>query len=426
MEKFRKLNLSEPFLETIKSMHFQIPSEIQEKTIPFTLEGKDVIAGSATGSGKTLAFGACIIENLIPGKGLQSLILTPTRELAEQVAESLQAFSRHKNLKIISVYGGVGIEPQIRNLKDADIVVGTPGRILDHMQRFTINLSKIKILVLDEADRMLDMGFLEDVEKIIEKIPKERQTLLFSATISQEVSVIAQRHMKNPTEISAESQVDPSKLKQVYYDVDSGIKFSVLVYLLKEEKSDLVLVFCNTRNNADFVARNLRINDIDAKVIHGGLSQNRRSDVLDQFHEGKVLVLVCTDVAARGLDIKGVSHVYNYDAPKTSKDYIHRIGRTARAGSEGKAITIISQRDYENFQNVLKDDSIKPERLELPYIQRARISLEQSRQGGFRKRSFGGRRDFGNRQNFRGRGRQDRRDGASHRGYRERKGFSRR
>jgi ATP-dependent RNA helicase DeaD len=403
MERFRKLNLSKPFLETIKGLCFEIPSEIQEKTIPLTLEGKDVIAGSATGSGKTLAFGACIIEKLHIGGGLQSLILTPTRELAEQVSEALQSFSRHKNLKIISVYGGVGIEPQIKNLRDADVVVGTPGRILDHLERFTINLSKIKILVLDEADRMLDMGFLEDVEKIIEKCNRNRQTLLFSATISPEIALIAKKYMRDAVEVSAESQVDPSKLTQVYYDVDSGIKFSALVHLLKEEKSNLVLVFCNTRHNADFVTRNLRNNEIDAKVIHGGLSQNKRSDVLDQFHEGKVLVLVCTDVAARGLDIKGVSHVYNYDIPKTSKDYIHRIGRTARAGKEGKAISILSQRDYENFQNVLKDDAIKLERLELPYVEKANISLGREDRG----RSFGGR------------------DGASRGGYGERRGFSR-
>jgi len=419
MEKFRKLNLSEPFLQTIKGMHFQIPSEIQEKTIPLTLEGKDVIAGSATGSGKTLAFGACIVETLVVGNGLQSLILTPTRELAEQVAESLQAFSMHKKLKIIAVYGGVGIEPQIKNLKDADVVVGTPGRILDHMQRYTINLSKIKILVLDEADRMLDMGFLEDVEKIIEKVPKNRQTLLFSATISSEVSIIAQRHMKNPIEVSAETHVDPTKLKQIFYDVDSGIKFSVLVHLLKEEKSDLVLVFCNTRNNADFVTKNLRLNDIDAKVIHGGLSQNRRSDVLEDFHQGHVTVLVCTDVAARGLDIKGVSHVYNYDVPSTSKDYIHRIGRTARAGKEGKAIAIIAQRDYENFQNVLKDDTIKIERQELPYIPRAVMQIDRNnRKGGFKTGGRGFRERSG-RGNYAGRGERE----SKERGFGDRKGF---
>jgi len=410
MAKFEELNLSEPFLETIRSIKFEIPSEIQEKAIPLILDGKDIIAGSATGSGKTLAFGAGIIEKLSGREGIKSLVLTPTRELAEQVATSLKKFSRHKDLKIIPIYGGVGIEPQIRDLRTADVVVGTPGRILDHMQRHTIDLSRISILVLDEADRMLDMGFLDDVERIIEKCNKNRQTLLFSATISSEISLIAKKYMRNAIEVSAESQVDPSKLTQVYYDVDTGIKFSALVHLLREEKSDLVLVFCNTRHNADFVTRNLRINDIEAKVIHGGLSQNKRSNVLGEFHNGKVLVLVCTDVAARGLDIKNVSHVYNYDVPKTSKDYIHRIGRTARAGEDGKAITILSQRDYENFQAVLKDPEIKIQRLETPIVPRVKVSLEResrefnrSRSSNFRGGSRGG---FRGRPSFGGRGRE--------------------
>lgn len=395
MEKFRSLGLSESFLENLEGFKFESPSEIQEKAIPLVLQGKDLIAGSYTGSGKTLAFGAGIIEKLTPGFGIQSLILTPTRELAEQVATSLKKFSKHKKFNITTIYGGVGIEPQIRDLRKADIVVGTPGRLLDHLSRFTIDLSRIKILVLDEADRMLDMGFLEDVEKIIEKCPNNRQTLLFSATISPEISLIAKKHLKSYKEISAESQVDPTKLTQVYYDVDSGIKFSTLVYLLKEEKSDLVLVFCNTRHNADFITRNLRHNEINAKVIHGGLSQNKRTSVLEEFHHGEVLVLVCTDVAARGLDIKGVSHVYNYDVPKNSKDYIHRIGRTARAGEKGKAITILSQRDYENFQAVLKDPEIKIERLDSPLVPRANIVLEERRKSFDRRgpREFNKNRD---------------------------------
>jgi len=403
MATFNELNLSEPLLKTIAAMHFEIPSEIQEKTIPLTLEGKDVIAGSATGSGKTLAFGACLIEKLETGKGIQSLILVPTRELAEQVANALISFSRHKDLNIIAVYGGVGIDQQIRNLRGSEIVVGTPGRILDHMQRRTIDLSKVKVLVLDEADRMLDMGFQDDVERIISHCPKDRQTLLFSATISPDITLIAKKYMKHPIEVEADNQVDPKKLTQVYYDVDSGVKFSALVHLLKDEKSELVLVFCNTRHNADFVTRNLRENGIHAKVIHGGLSQSKRSDVLEEFHKGEVLVLVCTDIAARGLDIKGVSHVYNYDVPKVGKDYIHRIGRTARAGKEGKAITILAARDYDNFRSVLRDPDIKIEKLELPYVEKAKIVIEERRGRGDRE-SFRGRGNFRSAGSYRDRG----------------------
>jgi len=392
MVEFEELHLSEGLMHSIKDAKFDVPSEIQHKTIPLTLEGKDVIAGSATGSGKTLAFGACILENCISGKGIQSLILTPTRELAEQVCKSLNLFGKYKRLTIIPVYGGVGIDAQIRGLRRADVVVGTPGRILDHCQRNTINFSKIKILVLDEADRMLDMGFLRDVEQIIKQTPSTRQTLLFSATISPDIINISKHYMKHAVEVSAEVLVDPTKLEQFFYDVDSSNKFSLLVHLLKQEKSDLVLVFCNTKRNADFVAENLNLNGINAQVTHGGLSQNQRTNVLESFDKGRVRVLVCTDVIARGLDIKGVSHVYNYDAAKTSKEYIHRIGRTARAGKEGKAITIIAERDYENFRNILKDYTIKIEQLATPEVERARMRVDRRPS----REDFRGRGRFGN------------------------------
>src|SRR3989338_6628198 len=230
---FRKLGIIEPIIQAIQDEKFEKPSEIQEKTIPLVLAGKDIIAGSATGSGKTLAFGSGIIQNCERGKGIQSLILTPTRELAEQVSKALKRFSRYKHLEITSVYGGVSISPQIEKLRSADVVVGTPGRILDHLERNTINLSRIKILVLDEADRMFDMGFIDDVRKIISRCPVNRQTLLFSATISQDIAKLSQRYMKNPVKVSAEAYVDSKKLAQVYYDVPDNMKFSLLLHLLK-------------------------------------------------------------------------------------------------------------------------------------------------------------------------------------------------
>jgi len=375
MESFRKLGLSEQLLKLLEKEGFSEPTEIQEKVIPLVLQGKDVIAGSATGSGKTLAFGTGIIERIHKDKGLQVLILTPTRELAEQVGNVFAKFSEYKQLNVAIVYGGINIGHQIRDLRDSEIVVGTPGRIIDHMERGTINFSDLKILVLDEADRMLDMGFVHDVEKIIKNCPKERQTLLFSATVFGEIEHIASRHMKNPVTVSVESYVDASKLRQIYYDVPKELKFSLLVHLLKREKHKLVMVFCNTRHNTDFIGRNLENLGVDVLAIHGGLTQQKRNKIMEKFNENRVHVLVCTDIAARGLDIQGISHIYNYDIPKTSKDYIHRIGRTARAGKEGIAVNILSDRDYNNFGNVLKDPSLSIEKAELPKIETVRMML---------------------------------------------------
>jgi ATP-dependent RNA helicase DeaD len=374
MEQFSKLGINKEVLISIEKQGFTEPTEIQEKSIPLVMQGKDVIASAATGSGKTLSFASGIIQNCKKGYGVQALVLAPTRELAEQISRELRKFANN-TLKIIAVYGGVAINPQMDDLEDSEIVIGTPGRILDHLSRDTINLSKVKILVLDEADRMLDMGFKEDVEKIIKYCPKNRQTLLYSATISQDIALLGIKYMKDPAEVSAEAYVDETKLSQFFYDVPDNLKFSLLVHLLENENAKLVMVFCNTRRNVDFVANNLRLNQIDVLPIHGGYSQGKRNIIMEQFHSQNVRVLVCTDVAARGLDIKGVTHVYNYDIPKDSKDYIHRIGRTARAGKEGKIINILSGRDYENFRQVLKDDSLKISPLVLPELKTVRVAL---------------------------------------------------
>ena len=441
--KFEELKLDKPLLKAIEDAGFEEPTEIQEKTIPLALAGKDVIGESATGSGKTLAFGAGIIEKTSKGGGIRTLILTPTRELAEQVGRALRNFSRYKHLTVAMVYGGVAISPQIDNLKRAEIVVGTPGRILDHMERGSLRLDKINTLVLDEADKMLDMGFIDDVARIIEACPKERQTLLFSATISADINHIAKKYMIHPVRVESVAYVDASLLEQVYYDVPRPMKFSLLVHLLREEKGGLVMVFCNTRRNADFVARNLQNNGVDAFAIHGGLTQARRNFIMEKFRSSKVFVIVCTDVAARGLDVPNVSHIYNYDIPPTSKEYIHRIGRTARAGSEGKAISLVSDRDYDNFRHVMRDPSLKIKNEKLPEFESLMIRLfdrERPRQErGFGGPRYGGRSGFhrgggrgGDRERgfaHRGRERQtfqrgERKDGA-HYGRRERGGFSR-
>lgn len=375
MEYFGKLGIIEPILKSIEEAKFERPTEIQVKAIPPILEGRDVIAGASTGSGKTLAFAAAIIEKSEKGAGIQALVLTPTRELAQQVAAALGDFSRYKPLRIVAVFGGVSINPQMEQLRTADVVVGTPGRILDHLRRGTLDLRGVTTLVLDEADRMLDMGFIDDVELIIRKCPRKRQTLLFSATITSEVARLARRYMNEQVEISAEQYVDPRKLTQFYYDVlDERMKFSVLVHLLEHEKAGLVMVFCNTRHNTDFVANNLRAVGVDALAIHGGLTQDKRNTVMKQFHAQRVCVLVCTDVAARGLDIPGISHVYNYDIPGDSNDYIHRIGRTARAGEEGCAISILTPSDYDNFRRVMHLKDIRITEKQLQAVKRVQIS----------------------------------------------------
>lgn len=391
MENFKKLGLSDKLIQALQDAGFKEPSEIQEKVIPLAVAGKDVIGGAATGSGKTLAFGASIIDkiNNNSGKGVQALIIAPTRELSEQISNSLIKFSRYLRLHITAVYGGVSYEPQIRKMRRADIVVGTPGRLLDHINEGTLNLDNLKFLVLDEADRMLDMGFIEDITKIISACPKERQTLLLSATMSQDVKELARRFMKKPEEVDAVKHVDASKLKQIFYDVPQNMKFSLLVHLLKNEKQELVMVFCNTRRNADLIASNLKRYDIHAMAIHGGLSQNKRNKTIDNFHAQNIRVLICTDVAARGLDIKGVSHVYNYDIPKNSKEYVHRIGRTARAGTEGEAINIVSKYDYQNFREVLSDDSIDIKLVDLPQFEQVQIAFNRENDRGRGRRSFG-------------------------------------
>ncbi|VVB83160.1 putative ATP-dependent RNA helicase [uncultured archaeon] len=414
MEKFAQLGLSEEVLSVLKSKGFEEPTEIQVKAIPLALAGKDIIGSSATGSGKTLAFASPIIENLEPNGNVQALILTPTRELAEQVSDSIKHFSKNKGLNVFAVYGGVDIQRQIRIIRNTDVLVGTPGRILDHLQRRTLKLNNVKFLVLDEVDQMLDMGFHHDVEAIIKQCPIERQTMLFSATISEEFDYLVQKYTRNPVEISAKSFVEDSKLKQIFYDVSSNQKFSLLVHLLKKETSELAMIFCSTRRNADTIADSLYEFGIKAKAIHGGIVQNKRLSILREFHNKSFNILVCTDVAARGLDIKNVTHVYNYDLPADSKDYIHRIGRTARAGEDGKVVNILSNRDYENFRIIQGNKSLVITQEELPQMEQVKVNYTRDRESGNRdfhergNRNFGGssRRFSGRRapsRNFRGR-----------------------
>jgi len=360
--RFSEMGFRKEVLDALRDMKFEEPTKIQAQTIPPILAGRDVLGQAETGSGKTAAFGLPIINSMEHGHGLQALIVIPTRELAEQIAKEMVKFSKYRHLRTVAVYGGVGIEPQIAALRDADIVAGTPGRILDHMERKTINLSHIRFLVLDEADRMLDMGFIEDMERIIKATPASRQTMLFGATISWLLMEMGRRYTKNPENVSLGKKVSEELLKQEYYEVEQGRKFSLLVHLIKREEPRLAIVFCNSRFMTDAVANNLARLGLEAHAIHGGHSQEKRNRTMAGFHAGKVLVLVATDVAARGLDIKNVTHIFNYDVPDKAEDYIHRIGRTGRMGEEGRALTLLTRDDHTNFRRIIQAHRVVVER----------------------------------------------------------------
>ena len=368
---FNKLNIDIKLKNKIDELGFNDLTLIQEKCIPEILKGKDIVGQAETGSGKTLAFCLPILDMIKSNNGLKVLILTPTRELCIQVTDVFRNFG--KNLGVIAngVYGGVNIEPQIRNIIRSNIIVATPGRLLDHIERKTIDLKNIRFLVLDETDKMLEMGFIDDVEKIIFNIPKERQNLMFSATISDDVYRIARKHLKNPLMFRTKPFVYTDKLNQQYYDIyNHNDKFSLLVHLLRTSTKGLAIVFCATRKETDIVAKNLRRQGINASEIHGGMNQNKRLRSLDSLKKQRTDVLVATDVAARGLDINNVTHVYNYDVPKTPKEYIHRIGRTARAGNNGDAVTLLTKRDHDNFRNVQSDEKLTITQAEFPKFDR--------------------------------------------------------
>ena len=373
--KFEELTLHKKLIDKTYEQGFEELTQIQEKCLPEIIKGKDVVGQAETGSGKTLAFCLPILDGVILGAGLQTVVLTPTRELCVQVTDVFKDFGKILGIKTTSVYGGISIEPQIKKIRTSEIVVGTPGRMLDHLRRRTLDFRNVRFLVLDETDKMLEMGFIDDVEKIIYHVPKKRQTLMFSATILGNIHRLMNKHLSNPIVIKTKSQVDNSKLHQVYYDIhQQNDKFSLLVHLLKNDTSGLAIVFCATRVESDVVARNLRHHGINASAIHGGMSQNKRTQSLDALKNQRTDVLVATDVAARGLDIKNVSHIYNYDVPKTSIEYIHRIGRTARAGENGAAITLLTGSDHENFRRVQSNKELNIERADIPEFKKVSFS----------------------------------------------------
>ncbi|MCC7569046.1 MAG: DEAD/DEAH box helicase [Candidatus Methanofastidiosa archaeon] len=350
--KFEEMGLEETILNSLQRIQFESPTKIQEEAIPLIKAGHDVFGQSATGSGKTAAFGIPLLEKMERGKGVQALVLEPTRELAKQVAGELKKFSRFKKVGIATVYGGVSFQPQIKGVSTSEVVVGTPGRIMDLMRKGHLSLSNIKLFVLDEADKMIDMGFFDDMVYIAKQTPDTRQTLLFSATMPEKLKYIRQQFSRDAKVVEASFKVREDMLKQYYIEVPYTKKFSLLMHLVAQEKPEQAIVFCNARYEADDVAWNLREQGINAKALHGGMPQNKREKTINQFHDRNIAVLVATDVAGRGLDIRNVSHIFNYSIPSNAEDYANRIGRTARAGDRGTAYSLLSRDDHENFRRV--------------------------------------------------------------------------
>ncbi|MFT7108604.1 MAG: ATP-dependent RNA helicase RhlE [Psychrobacter glaciei] len=356
---FDSLGLSAPILKALIEKGYTEPSPIQAKAIPAVLDGKDVMAAAQTGTGKTAGFTLPILENLLKGQRansnhIRALILTPTRELAQQVADNVETYSEHLPLRSTVVYGGVKANPQMMRLRGGvDVLVATPGRLLDLYNQNAVKFNKVEVLVLDEADRMLDMGFIHDLKKIMSLLPQNRQTLLFSATFSADIRSLAKKIVKNPVEISVTpANSTAPTVKQFIYPVDKKDKAGLLIQLIESNNWQQVLVFSKTKHGANKLTKLLISEKITAAAIHGNKSQGARTRALADFKAGAVRVLVATDIAARGIDINQLPQVVNFDLPKVPEDYVHRIGRTGRAGATGQAVSLVSHDEFKELQGI--------------------------------------------------------------------------
>lgn len=361
--KFSELNLSNEILKAVENMGFEETTPIQSQAIPHILEGRDVIGQAQTGTGKTAAFGISILERIkTEDKSIQSLILCPTRELAIQVAEEIRELAKYKRgVEILPIYGGQPIDRQIKALKKKpQIIVGTPGRVMDHMSRGTIKLDKLKIAVLDEADEMLDMGFIDDIITILKAVPDERQTLLFSATMPEAIMDLARKFQKDPLHVKVvHKELTAPKVEQVYFEVKEKTKAEILSRLIDMYNPKLSLVFCNTKKKVDELVQELQGRGYFADGLHGDMKQTQRDRVMAKFRSGAVDILVATDVAARGIDVDDVEAVFNYDLPQDEEYYVHRIGRTARAGRAGKAFTFVAGREIYKLRDIQRYAKVK-------------------------------------------------------------------
>lgn len=370
--KFNNLGLNNNILKSIDDMGFEEPSQIQAEVIPVLLQGFDAIGQAQTGTGKTLAFGAPILNALDPSiKGVKAIVLTPTRELAIQVNDEIARIAKYSRVRLLPVYGGQPIDRQIRALRSGiDIVVGTPGRILDLLRRNVLHLQDIQFLVLDEADEMLNMGFIDDIEEIIKNSNKSRQTLLFSATMPAEIKKLSKRYMKDDTKhISiVKNTVTVSTIDQYYFEIKHKDRFESLCRILDVDEPSSAIIFCNTKRGVDELVETLQIRGYNVEGMHGDMSQNVRLNTLRKFKEGSLEFLVATDVAARGIDVENITHVINYDIPQDIESYVHRIGRTGRANRTGIAYSLVTPREYITLKQIEKYTKSKIKRKDLPTI----------------------------------------------------------
>ena len=356
---FTNLGLNDQLVQGILATGYTAPTEIQSRAIPLALQGKDLIGCAQTGTGKTAAFVLPLLNRLSTPhhssrRHVRALILTPTRELAQQVEDFITSYGKFMSLQSLSVYGGVNMSNQLKRLAHGvDIVIATPGRLLDHLNRRSIDLSKVEVLVLDEADRMFDMGFINDVRKIVAKVPTQRQTLLFSATMSKEVRALTASIQKHPELIEIGERTKPvDSVTQHFYSVPKDQKMDLLLHILGSSQMDSLLVFSRTKHGADKIARRLERTGVKSAAIHSNRTQAQRDRALAGFKQGQYKVLVATDIAARGIDVEGISHVINYDTPTFAEDYIHRIGRTGRASLKGDALTFVSREEMEHLKKI--------------------------------------------------------------------------
>ncbi|MGB7605919.1 MAG: DEAD/DEAH box helicase [Lutisporaceae bacterium] len=371
-KKFNELGLDERILKAIDDMGFEEPSHIQAEVIPIALAGNDIIGQAQTGTGKTLAFGAPILSNMkrVEGK-ISCIILAPTRELAIQVNDEIVRIAKHTRVTLLPVYGGQPIDRQIRALRRGiDIVVGTPGRVLDLIRRKIMDLSNVEFLVLDEADEMLNMGFIEDIEEIIRNCKSERQTMLFSATMPEAIRKLAKRYMKPDTkQISiVKSTMTVSTVEQFYFEIKQNNRFETLCRILDVDEPSIAIIFCKTKKGVDELVEAMQTRGYNVEGMHGDMNQSQRLNTLRKFKEGNLEFLVATDVAARGIDVEDVTHVINYDLPQDTDSYVHRIGRTGRAKKEGIAYTLVTAREYMALKQIEKATKSKIKRKEIPTI----------------------------------------------------------
>jgi ATP-dependent RNA helicase DeaD len=380
MVYFSDFPISSSVVMAINDMGFEEPSPIQSACIPTLLDGVDVIGQAQTGTGKTAAFGIPIIEKVTTASKIQALILTPTRELAIQVSGELMKISKYKKIKTLPIYGGQSIGHQIRALKQGvQVVIGTPGRILDHIRRKTLDLHDVQMVVLDEADEMLDMGFIEDIELILKQVQGERQTLLFSATMPTEIRKLSQRYMKNPTVISINrSAVTAPLIDQVYYKVLERNKLENLCRILDSQDTELGIIFCRTKRGVDELSEALQTRGYLTDGLHGDLSQIQRDKVMKSFRESTIEFLIATDVAARGIDVENISHVINYDIPQDPESYVHRIGRTGRAGKKGLALTLVTPREMKHLRSIEAEIKHPIQAKDLPSIEEIKEKQQEN------------------------------------------------